>query len=162
MLVVPWQHYKQPHLYGLSHDNTINRLTFAGCPVATQCRALSLLRSLSIPLKSFPFFGCPVETLSTALCPVTTRYTASPLLGSSLGRWSAMSATMVASSRLSFSTLATSSLLKLGRPVLDRTIWKIIDHERKQKSNNKKHYWFTMYGTETLCCLRRFPCENKV
>ena len=47
-----------------------------------------------------------------------------PLLGSSMGRWSAMSSTITKSSLLSFITLATSSALKSGRAALvQRTIW---------------------------------------
>ena len=47
-----------------------------------------------------------------------------PLLGSSMGRWSAMSCTITESSLLSFFTLATSSALKSGLAALvQRTIW---------------------------------------
>ena len=47
-----------------------------------------------------------------------------PLLGSSMGRWSAMSSTITKSSLLSFITLATSSALKSGLAALvQRTIW---------------------------------------
>ena len=46
-----------------------------------------------------------------------------PLLGSSMGRWSAMSCTITESSLLSFFTLATSSALKSGLAALvQRTI----------------------------------------
>ena len=46
-----------------------------------------------------------------------------PLLGSSMGRWSAMSSTITKSSLLSFITLATSSALKSGLAALvQRTI----------------------------------------
>ena len=57
-------------------------------------------------------------TILTSLCshPV-------PLLGSSMGRWSAMSSTITKSSLLSFITLAISSALKSGLAALvQRTI----------------------------------------
>ena len=52
----------------------------------------------------------------------------SPLFGSSIGKWSAMSSTMMTSSLWSLVTLATSSALKSGLVLVHNTIWIIHRH----------------------------------